>query len=777
MPRLGRAQLLMLTLFALLPSIGTAGGPKTGWSGFITLVNATPYNWWKSAQSSGNMTWTLPDVITAGSTATRQVSGTTKAAGVATFNLEGTEGLSFQLNVRGSEAFVKLTTFSTLGNPQNSTIDLGTTWSGATVKFILAGEVGKFTSSNPPNAWMHASLGALGNRSLRQLCIPGSHDAGMSKLTIGGTIGANACNTLTQYMRIFQQLQRGVRFFDIRPVIARGEYYTGHYTGTALGTEGGNGQSIASIIDDVNTYTAANQELVVLYFSHDMNTDVGYRSFTQDEWNGLFTELMRLNYRFEDPNPEKLDLTQLTLQRFIGSQPRVVIVVEPKIPLGTFATQGFYTVDPNFPVVNDYSNTNNLNTMLHDQLTKLWKDRPSPDAPSFVLSWTLTQSPSDAVACFLFHSTNNSILALAEKANPALYSEVLPVCNDQTYPNILYIDGVIRFDIAALAMAVNSKASRNTPHGYVIYKGSDDTGIYVAHSPDSNLANGDAWTFTHMSSAINSSDAPGAVSFQAGIYVLYKGPGSDSRIYIAKAAGGNILAGDSWQAQPLNPAINTSTAPGVAVFGNSLYMLYKGAGLDSGVYIATSPGNDVSDGNSWTEKRLVDPAINTSAAPAVAPFGGALYLFYKGAGGDANIYVARSTGDPFDVSTWSAQRLNPGINTSDAPGVVVFNNNLYMLYKGYGGDANIYIAQSTGDVFDGTKWTYTRLNPGINTSAAPKPVVVGDSLYLFYKGAAGDANIWIAQPQGADLFNGNAWTWERLNPEIKTSTAPGAAVR
>jgi hypothetical protein len=795
MLRRNRVVLFAIALLAFLPSVA-----KAGEGGLITLVNGTPYNWRASDQRSYQMNWWgFPDVITAGSTATLYVEWSqgifetvTDDSGVVTFSLEGT-GLSFQLQATAASGFdlrVVLNNFSTLGNPTGSTIDLGWKHDGS-VNFILAGEAGNFTSSNLPNAWMHENLSVLGSQSLRHLCIPGSHDAGMSTFT-DHTAGGRPCNTVTQTKGVLDQLRSGVRYFDIRPVITNGQFVTGHYTPPipVLGVQGANGQSLDSIIDDVNTYTAANPELVVLSLSHDLNRDAGDRWLTSNEWCDLLTHLrQRLNYRF--PNSTGVDLTALPLRDFIGSGPAVVVVGRPDDPSITLdnlgcgfvpAAEGFYAPH-NFPLFDSYSNTDDLNAMRNDQLAKkLSVERPGPDAKSFLLSWTLTQDDFTAAFCPVFIPPDPyaqplplpSVLALAAKAKPSLYQDVLPVSNRRTYPNVLYIDDVNSPDIAALAMAVNSKAVWDKPKGYVIYKGfGSDTGIYVANSPDSNLSNGGAWRLTRMNPAINTSATPGAVSFAGGLYVFYKGSGDDSRIYLAQPEGGNILAGGFWNAQPLNPAINTSTAPEAAVFNNTLYMFYKGAGGDANIYIARAKEGKVFDGNSWEAARL-NSGINTTAAPKPVVVGNSLYLFYRGLEG--NIWIAKPQNpDPFDGNAWVWERLNPAINTSDSPGVVVYSGTLYMFYKGFGGDANIYIARANGgNVFDGNSWSATRLNPGINTTAAPKPVVVGNSLYLFYRGMEG--NIWIAKPQGADLFNGNAWTWERLNPAINTSDGPGAAV-
>ncbi len=795
MLRCHRVVLLALVLFGLLPSVG-----KAAQGGFITLVNGTPYDWRSSDLFERQMdAWSFPEVITAGSTATQYVEWSDSTPvkndyGVVTFSLEGT-GLTFQLEATAaSGAFdlrVTLTGFSTLGNPQGSIIDLGWNRNGY-VNFILAGEAGGFTSSRMPDAWMHGNLGVLGNRSLRHLCIPGSHDAGMSRLN-SGTPFAKPCNAVTQTRSVLDQLHAGARYFDVRPVISGGQFYTGHFSPIpTLGFQGATGQSLDSIIDDVNAYTAANQELVVLYLSHDANTDLGslFLPLTQADWNLLLSKLLRLNHRFVAPNPTTVDLTMLTLGDFIGSQAAVVVVVQPSdstITLGKFANQGFYT-SRNFSVFDNYANTESLDAMQTDQLIKkLSVQRPDPDAGSFLLSWTLTQSVAAALRCPLAlppgtvpPTSYASVLDLAAQAYPALYQSVLPVCNRRTYPNVLDIDNVQSSDVAALAMAVNSKASWDTPQGYVIYKGPDpDTGIYVAHSSDSNLANQNAWSVTRMNPAIQTSATPGAVAFAGSLYVLYKGPGTDSRIFVAQPAGGNILDGGSWHAEPLgikaDRTIKTSTAPGVAVFDNTLYMLFRGADSDTNVYIARSTGNP-GDGKSWSAHPL-NPAITTGTAPAVVTFNGVLYMFYKGVGADTNIYVARSTGgNVFDGSTWSTSRLNPGmINTNAAPGAVVYNGALYLFYKS-ATDTNIFIAHSTGDVFDGNTWSATRLNPALNTFDQPKPVAVGNSLYLFYKGS-GDTFIWVGLP-GADPLDGTGWGLQPVNPALlNTTTGPGAVVR
>jgi hypothetical protein len=445
-----------------------------GQGGKITLVNGTKYDWSNTYQHSYQMNaWSFPATIPAGTSATVYVEWdeswipfhtTSDDAGEVTYTLNGT-GLNFQVQARASSGFnlrIVFTNLATPGNPQGSVIDLGWNHDGY-VDFILSGEEGNFTSSNLPTSWMQSNLNILENRSLRQLCIPGSHDSGMSTCT-SGTAFAYDCNTITQTTGLLGQLQFGVRYFDVRPVISAGQYLTGHYGYISQidSWQGANGQSIQSIINDINTYTASNKELVIVYLSHDLNTDLGnasYAPFTQDEWNALLSQLKGINNLFIAPNPTTIDLTTLTLNDFIGgNRAAVLVIVEPSgsgISLGDYANQGFYSAS-NFPVYNQYSNTNDLNQMASDQLAKMKAQRPNPNSSYFLLSWTLTQNPTQATTCFL--GTADSILDLANQANPQLYSMLLPTCSEQCYPNIIYTDNIQTSDIAAMAMAVNSKA-------------------------------------------------------------------------------------------------------------------------------------------------------------------------------------------------------------------------------------------------------------------------------------------------------------------------------
>ena len=329
---------------------------------------------------------------------------------------------------------------------------------------------------------MQQNLPAIGCQPLSRLCLPASHNAGMSKLN-GKTALATNENTLGHDVDILGQLQQGFRYFDIRPVIAGGTFATGHYSNVGPGSigidipdadvdlpdfiskpiddildgsfQGGNGQSIASIIQQMNDFLSKNRELVIINLSHTMDTDNKYARLSPAQLNDLFNQLLGLKNRFIAPKGVT-DLTTLPLSDFIANGPAVLIILDnaqagEDMKPGDFASKGFYT-NANFPVFNSFADTDNVDTMSKDQLTKMGNEAPKDGM--FLLSWTLT-TPLD-------------IRAASTRAHARLFGDVWPAvrdrgAKDKVFPNLVMVDGVgwrgsaiKQGNVAALCMAVNA---------------------------------------------------------------------------------------------------------------------------------------------------------------------------------------------------------------------------------------------------------------------------------------------------------------------------------
>lgn len=353
---------------------------------------------------------------------------------------------------------LNFTQSSTLGNQQHSALSLG--WSSdhpAGTPFVLSSfsTPDSFSSSNVPVDWMHQNLPAIGCQPLRRLAIPGSHDAGMSTLS-GGTFLVTEDNTLCQWIDIAGQLNAGFRYFDLRPVIADGNFATGHYSEIFDKWIGGNGQDLASIIGQINDFLDHNNELVILDMSHMYNTDDNWRKLNNDEFGRLLTQLESLKFRYDGPTGPNGDLSSLPLNNFINNGPRVItlnsessVILPQPAPPGIFPSSALY-------IYNSFSDTGNAQAMKGDQLSKLAAHRTSRDDPMFLLSWTL--------------STIDNIRELATQAHSLLFDQsdsglwkTVYRNRATSYPNILFIDGVGQpspspldnRNVAALCMAIN----------------------------------------------------------------------------------------------------------------------------------------------------------------------------------------------------------------------------------------------------------------------------------------------------------------------------------
>ncbi|KAG9011571.1 hypothetical protein FRB94_008140 [Tulasnella sp. JGI-2019a] len=446
-----------------------------GQGGQIVLINGTPYTWTLAPDSTNSYqmaTWSFPQEIKSGQAPSIYVEwkqgllvNLKDSAGNATYRLQGTDH-TFQVQARSSSNStsgfylqIVLKSITTQSLTQGSIVNLGWAHDGL-VTFVLSGsdDMCGFSSTNGPVDWMHRNLTMLGNRQLRHICMPSTHDAGMSQLH-AHTAFVSERNVLTQTQPVLAQLNLGSRYLDVRPVISAGKYTTGHYsavdTPVYKGWQGGNGQTIQDIINDLNTFTAKNKELIILNMSHAYNTDAGnahYPDFTQGEWDGLMEQLLGIQNLFVASNPSSVDLTTLALSNFLaGNRAAVVIIIEPSnISLGSYATRGFYKYSQ-FNAWNSYANTNDLNAMMSDQLKKMADNRQTPDQSYFLLSWTLTQSGAQAA----MGGSDTSILAFATKANPQLGAHLLPACSKKTYPNILCVDGLNDTNVSAMALAIN----------------------------------------------------------------------------------------------------------------------------------------------------------------------------------------------------------------------------------------------------------------------------------------------------------------------------------
>ncbi|KAI1269755.1 PLC-like phosphodiesterase [Xylariaceae sp. FL1019] len=320
------------------------------------------------------------------------------------------------------------------------------------------------TSRNPVAPWMWRYKDLIGDRTLRQICMPGTHNSGTGRITrtaFGTPNSAISC----QSGSVWDQLRLGVRFFDIRPCWSKsGGYATGHYSenSTPLGKKvfGGSGQTIADIVNNVNDFTYNNAEVIILNISHDQNLDDGVASWPNSWWSDFCdTELDRLTHRFcTDGNG---DLSNMKLDEFIG-QGRAAVIVRFAFKrseghLGHREGNGYYYAD-SLPLFDEYADNMDPREVIKHQLGKLNEQRVNPNRQMFILSWAQTQKTFGDVA-ESYAKTGSSLTALGKWAMaPRLGYDLIPHTSSKVYPNVLALDGVDTTQGVAAAIAINLRA-------------------------------------------------------------------------------------------------------------------------------------------------------------------------------------------------------------------------------------------------------------------------------------------------------------------------------
>jgi len=321
---------------------------------------------------------------------------------------------------------------------------------------------GSFTYTQDITNWMHANYNLIKDKNLKQISLPGAHDAAMYMAQNCSTFGT-ACNTETQNRTMLGMLSAGVRYFDLRPVIDSGNtMYCGHFSNTTVGIQGCDGDLLQNILNNVKEFLQAGaKELIILKFSHYLDRTTSTFGFTQSQMNALINQVKNTLGSYLFVNNTGNRLAQIPMSSLIANAGTVFAVFD-KLPSGS-AQSGIYSYadfnpqNPQFNadlVVYDvYSNTNTLDTMVNDQHTKL-DNADNHGGDMFLLSWTLTLSATQA------SSGSTCIDELATQANNALVPNITAWLGNggitQTLiPNVIYVDDADGW-AAATCMQVNT---------------------------------------------------------------------------------------------------------------------------------------------------------------------------------------------------------------------------------------------------------------------------------------------------------------------------------
>lgn len=301
------------------------------------------------------------------------------------------------------------------------------------------------------------------NYTLRDIVIPGSHDAGMSVLTAAGgqqkgTI--NECNTLTQNLNITTQLNDGIRMFDLRVGMYEHEMYTKHCASDCMedAIGGGYGERLRDILLGIKDFLQRNnKEIVLLTFSHFCEREIGPQLLTDSILQYLGKEVV---FRRE----EGVALAKIPLSQMSG---KVILSFEGYSDAAGYVDSGTiaYKSDAFINFRRRYAATNKLENLLSQEKNFFTALKGNVEANDLVrLDWQLTQSADEAaMACNAFESEHagillnttilivnkirkhKSIVGLAKLGNAVLIPNLNDwladgTVNEKNKPNILYVD-------------------------------------------------------------------------------------------------------------------------------------------------------------------------------------------------------------------------------------------------------------------------------------------------------------------------------------------------
>ena len=267
---------------------------------------------------------------------------------------------------------------------------------------------------DPTADWMQKLLFDFpeANISLYDICVPRSHDAGTYYLQ-NCTIGANECNTQTQYQDMTNQLLDGIRNFDVRPFFQNNVYFTHHSQN--CGQLGCYGDRVENILSQLKEFLDEHAELVVIELGHFCNMngdDEAFHTFVSSILGErLFTETVSNDTPFMNRS----------LQDIIAADEntgKVIMIYGGVSNNNTNRAKGVFSTSY-LSRGGSYSNAQVFEDMKEDQFEK-YANFNNNGNQIFEISWTLTMDSELAVACAFPCNNPRSIRDMANDANSQL---------------------------------------------------------------------------------------------------------------------------------------------------------------------------------------------------------------------------------------------------------------------------------------------------------------------------------------------------------------------
>lgn len=197
--------------------------------------------------------------------------------------------------------------------------------------------------------------------------------------------------------------------------------------------------------------------------------------------------------------------------------------------------------------------------------------------------------------------------------------------------------------------------------------------------------------------AFDTSHGPALAEYHGKLYMAWKGK-SDENIYYS-AGTTSSLGVLKWSNQIQVPDTKTSNGPALIVFGGRLCMVWKAAGSDQTIWYSevdpfyvTLPGKIQQENYlHWNKPKQIS-GMMSSYRPALAVYGDKLFMAWKGKGNEHQLWFRTATAKTMNnfplirKLDWTEQsRVFPtdsGMGSTHGPALAVVDNKLIMVWKG-----------------------------------------------------------------------------------------------
>ncbi|MGF7177342.1 hypothetical protein [Azospirillum doebereinerae] len=245
--------------------------------------------------------------------------------------------------------------------------------------------------------------------------------------------------------------------------------------------------------------------------------------------------------------------------------------------------------------------------------------------------------------------------------------------------------------------------------------------------------------------------SPSAAVYRDTLYVIYNGAGNDGLYFIT-------YNGEKWSEQTKlasvvsGVGIAENSSPAAVVVHDLLYVFYNGSGND-GTYCITYDGSEVK-GPVAIKGLIGSMGFLEKTSPAATVYGNP-YLFWVGSGNDV-YYTLR------DHGTWTGQTRvktsvpGMGVASGTSPCAIEYMANFYLFYNGAGNDGTFYTVLTNQGWQSPVGIKGQIGNMGFRENTSPTACLSGGTykLLVFYAGSGKDG-IYATSYEGT---NSKSWT-------------------